>query len=246
MLEESKIDIVKLIEDLNSIIPTQLHELIAAIELVGDELKYTKAEIDKKLQVYANCQDYSKCTNCLQISKELSKYLDDINRYININSLEYNKVSDEYCEVSDEERIDNEDKSPVEYESFKEDEYIMCDLFSIFTHKKPVAFSFKQKIYMVSNWRKMLILMCELLCTENKNLFLSFASDKTLQGKKMPRFTQDKSKLRVFEKVKGSDIFIELNLSANDIRKEILAMLKKYNIATDAVVIYLAKESSSI
>ena len=233
---------VDIIQKLEQVVPSHLQDLIAAISLVSNELEYTKNAVDKNIQNAINQNDYNTVRELLEISEELHKNKSKIDGFIEEHSPEDETVETEDVIENDEEQHSN----GVDYDAYRVDETVSYDLFTPITFKRPAAFSFKDSKYNVATWNGMLVKICGLLNQEDGNIFKEFVNDKSMQGKRKARFSMEKNQLRKGIKVKGSDVYIETNLSANDIRKTILAMLEKYNISSDAVKLYLAKDLTAL
>ena len=235
-------NIEELVATLQTVAPSHLQDLLAAIGLVADELSYTKGEIDAAIQRAVIGNQYEEVRKLLAISEALHQNAEKIISFLNDNDIE--EPESEEIEPSDS----TEDSFPnrINYGEYAVDESVPHDLFSSVTHKKPAAFRYKGRKYNVRTWSGMLLKICELLYEENEELFVSFASDSSMQGKRTPRFSTTKTALRRPAQVKNAGIFIETNLSANKIRKSVLAMLEKYGIASDAVQIYFSKDLTAL
>ena len=83
-----------------------------------------------------------------------------------------------------------------------------------YTGKSIRGFVFNNKKYEVSSWKSLLMSICEQVYELNKNDFTKVLS---LKGRKRPYFTSNTNELRVPRKIKGTNIFVEINLSANSI-----------------------------
>ena len=230
-----------IIKKLEQVVPSHLQDLIAAIGLVSSELEYTKTAIDKNIQNAINQNDYNAVRELLEISEELYNQKIKIDGFIEEQSIEDTVETEDVIE-SDE----DQHNSGVDYDAYRVDETVSYDLFTPITFKRPEAFSFKESKYNVATWNGMLVKICGLLNQEDSNIFKEFVNDKSMQGKRKARFALEKNQLRKGIKVKGSDVYIETNLSANDIRKTILAMLDKFSISSDAVKLYLAKDLTAL
>ena len=55
----------------------------------------------------------------------------------------------------------------------------------------------------------------------------------TLQGRKRPYFSKNPDELRIPEKIEGSDIFVEINLSANSIVKMCIDVLSLFGYSEE-------------
>jgi hypothetical protein len=230
-------EIVKMLKE---VAPSHLQDLLAAIGLVADEIEYSKAAVDKNLQNAINRNEYGSVHKLLELSEALHNNKQTLESFLEEHSAEE-------MEVGEDDLIsDNEHAERVDYDSYRVDESVEYDLFSLVTFKRPAAFSFKGKEYNVSTWSRMLISLCELLYEEDNAVFKGFVEDRSMQGKRKPRFTTQKETLRKPVQIKNSNVYIETNLSANDIRKTALAMLDKYGISSDAVKIYLCKDLTTL
>jgi len=96
-----------------------------------------------------------------------------------------------------------------------------------FTNKNITSFSFNGEKYIINKWKDILTHISAIILNESND------TDRilTLRGKKRPYFTKDPDKLRAPFQVKGTDVFVETNLSANDIVKisKKLIVLYGYN-----------------
>lgn len=85
-----------------------------------------------------------------------------------------------------------------------------------FTGRSINSFAFKKAKFEVKSWKELLTKVCETLVNSHKNQF-----DKvlTLKGRKRPYFTTNSNELRTPEKINNTNIYVEINLSANSIVK---------------------------
>jgi len=82
-----------------------------------------------------------------------------------------------------------------------------------YTGKGISAFVFNNKRYEAKSWKQLLLTICD----EIHDLHKDFDKVLSLRGRKRPYFTKNANELRVPEKIEGTDIFAETNLSANSI-----------------------------
>ncbi|MFM6206907.1 MAG: hypothetical protein ACKPEZ_16080, partial [Planktothrix sp.] len=92
--------------------------------------------------------------------------------------------------------------------------------------KKISAFTFQGSKYEVSSWKELLITVCNLMNNSHESEF-----DKvlTLKTRKCPYFSIDPSQLQKSEQIQGTNIYVEINLTSNQIVrnvKNILALFK--------------------
>jgi hypothetical protein len=83
-----------------------------------------------------------------------------------------------------------------------------------YTGKSIKSFTLNNKRYEVNSWKSLLMTVCTQVYELNKKDFTKVLS---LKGRKRPYFTLDANELRVPEKIRGTNIFVETNLSANSI-----------------------------
>jgi len=96
--------------------------------------------------------------------------------------------------------------------------------------KSVTAFTFKNTRYEVRFWKDILIKICNLMNSIHRNDFERVLS---LQGRKRPYFTKNANELRIPEKIEGTDIFVEINLSANSIVKMCLDVLSLFGYSEE-------------
>lgn len=102
----------------------------------------------------------------------------------------------------------------VEVQPSTEEERTSNYVRSGFTGKGISAFVFYNKKYEARSWKQLLLGVCDEINNLHKKDFEKVLS---LKGRKRPYFTKNANELRVPEKIKGTDIFVETNLSANSI-----------------------------
>ncbi|MCX5716785.1 MAG: restriction endonuclease subunit R [Nitrospirae bacterium] len=91
-----------------------------------------------------------------------------------------------------------------------------------YTGKSIASFYFRSSKYDVRSWKDLLIKLCEIISAAHRNEF-----EKTLNivGRKRPYFTLSANELRAPQKINNTNIYIETNLSANNIVKICFDML---------------------
>ena len=110
--------------------------------------------------------------------------------------------------IEETRRMRDEVHSPIEKE--KTSSYIRTG----YTGKKIKSFEFNGKRYEVNGWIFMLLKISEEISRLNRKDLDKLLA---LKGRKRPYFTKNKNELRSSEKINGTDIFVECNLSANSI-----------------------------
>ncbi len=101
-----------------------------------------------------------------------------------------------------------------EYKTQPEEEKTNNYIRTGFTGKSISLFIFNNKKHRTRSWRQLLLIICEEVNNLHKDNFNKVLS---LRGTKRPYFTKNPNELRVPEKIKGTDIFVETHWSANGI-----------------------------
>lgn len=83
-----------------------------------------------------------------------------------------------------------------------------------YTHHKIQSFRFKGNKYKVSSWRELLLKLSEILSKEQGSNFNKVLN---LKGKKRYYFSKNPKDLKAAKKIKGTDVYVETNLSAKGI-----------------------------
>lgn len=135
-----------------------------------------------------------------------------------------------------------DDQKRINYEEYRVDETVAHDLMTDFRYTKPAAFSLDEIRYPARMWKQMLVKTCEILNQKNNKIFEEFLEDKFMQGKSRKYFSRNEASLWNPEKIKGSSIYVETNLSANSTRDMVMKMLDKYRIPYAAFKVYLSKD----
>lgn len=94
-----------------------------------------------------------------------------------------------------------------------------------YTSKSVIAFSFKNTRYEVIYWIDVLIKVCNLMHSLHQKNYEWILQ---LRGRKKPYFTKNLHELRVPQQIEGTDIFMETNLSANQIVKTCLIVISLF------------------
>lgn len=100
--------------------------------------------------------------------------------------------------------------------------------------KSVTAFKFKGTRYEVRFWKDILIETCNIMSNMHRN---NFEKVLILQGRKRPYFTKNVNELRLPEKIKNTNIFVETNLSANGIVKMCLDVLSLFGYSKEDLTI---------
>ena len=207
--------------------------------------------IDHRIPELVMERDYDKVNEYVKMSKIVSELSLELSEWANKcgikrdkSTIDYdNKDSNEITELPEDELESIfSDGKRINYENFRVDENIAYDLMTDFRYMKPAAFSLDGVRYPARLWKLVLLKTCELLWEKNHSIFENFVNDKFMQGKTRVYFSEGKDIMVKPELIKGTQIYVETNLSANSIRDMIVKMLDKYRIPHASYQIYLSKD----
>ncbi len=103
-----------------------------------------------------------------------------------------------------------------------------------YTNKSISVFFFNKKQYRPKSWKELLMTMCDVLKESHGSEFEKVLN---LVGRKRPYFTRNPNELRIPQEIGGTNIFVETNLSANQITKICSNMLSVFGYPEDALKI---------
>lgn len=125
-----------------------------------------------------------------------------------------------------------------------------------FTKKNPQGFIFQNELYRnITTWKNILIETCKLLFQKDPNLFNSLPYNKNLQGKQNTTyFSTSRTKatinnrrpIRKPYKIPTSNVYVETNLSANNIVSLIKKLLLLYNVPLSNYKILILENTSNL
>lgn len=99
---------------------------------------------------------------------------------------------------------------------------------SDFTGKSPICIKIDGYSIEVSSWKDLHIEVCNYLINKDSNKFKNIS--KGIKGRKRPYFTNEEELLRVPYYLDKVDLYIEINLSANNIMNIVKRLLKGFGI----------------
>jgi len=94
-----------------------------------------------------------------------------------------------------------------------------------YSGKSISSFVFKGTKYEVRSWKDMLIQVCNIMLASHRDRFEQVLN---LRGRKNPYFARNPDELPAPEKINGTDIYVEVNLSANSIVKHSIDILSVF------------------
>ena len=210
---------------------------------------YLIKQVDENAMNLLRERDYDKMQKYIDMSKTIASVqssIKDIFEEIGVDKPKEKKVvlrkSADKEILEDDMEFLEDDQRRINYEEYRVDETVAHDLMTDFRYTKPAAFSLDEIRYPARMWKQMLVKICEILYQKNNKIFEEFLEDKFMQGKTRKYFSRNEASLRNPEKIKGSSIYVETNLSANSTRDMVMKMLDKYRIPYAAFKVYLSKD----
>lgn len=241
--------ILSIIEFIQNETPENQELLDKAIGAIKDILQSEQALVDENAMNLLRERDYDKMQKYIDMSKTIASVqssIKDIFEEIGVDKPKEKKVvlrkSADKEILEDDMEFLEDDQRRINYEEYRVDETVAHDLMTDFRYTKPAAFSLDEIRYPARMWKQMLVKICEILYQKNNKIFEEFLEDKFMQGKTRKYFSRNEASLRNPEKIKGSSIYVETNLSANSTRDMVMKMLDKYRIPYAAFKVYLSKD----
>lgn len=108
------------------------------------------------------------------------------------------------------------------------EEYDIFDEIDV-TGTKPIYISVKEEKFSVKSWKEFFIKLCNEICSLDEGKFFKLTEHLDFKGKEKRIIDNTDQKMRRAEKIRNN-IFIETNLSANDILNYSRLIIEKYNI----------------
>lgn len=214
--------LLELLSDVRNLFPNKAIDLYESIELIQNVLNDTIKEISDKTSVKVLERNFDEVTKLAEVAKSLNVYENRINELL--SALEVDVTTDyEPANDSDDRKI------LPNYNDYIVDSNVEHTLYENFTHIRPFGFKINEnQLVEAATWQEMLIKTCELLIAVDKDKFLSFENNQSMNGKKNKYFSQNESILRKPGGI-SDQIYIELNQSSNSIRNLIMKLLKEYD-----------------
>lgn len=113
-----------------------------------------------------------------------------------------------------------------------------------FTYKRPYGFVLGNNAQKgLKTWKSLYLEILSELSRIDSKKFISLPKElKFISKRGNPSFSIEESALRVSEKPQSFDFYVEVNLSANNIRDNIISLLDHFDIPTNSLKIYLRED----
>ena len=102
------------------------------------------------------------------------------------------------------------------------------------------SFVFEGRKYEVKYWKDVLIGVTEIMLEKHRDQFSQILS---LVGRKRPYFTKDPNELRVAERIDETDIYVEINVSANEIVRLSRKIIALFGYSKDSLSFNVQRSS---
>lgn len=222
--------------------PDHVIEIREGIDLLCQCLDDAAQSIDEKAARAFTNRDAERVAimlDCVKRIDEMQVKLESYSALLDLDSIV------EIAAAENENGVTFDRKMP-NYANYVVDSTVPYSLMEDFTHKRPAAFSLQGTRSEANDWKDVYVQTCEALVGMNKEIFVLFISDKTMQGRKTAYFSKDPTGMRKAKLIQGTDIYVTTNLSANRIRDIILKMLGKYSIPLSEYKIYLKADYTAL
>ena len=238
-------DVHRLADLIKTYSPAHFRDICAALTSLTDEMEYTKAALSSDLMSAQNQDDFPRAREILDAQEELSQRITDLRNLLAEYTIEGDAPEPE--EITSDDDEDSELGVRVDYSLYDMDDTVAYDIEDTpVTFKRPAAFSFNGKRYQVTKWKTMLVKICDLLYKQDPEIIKSMVGETRQPGRKRVKMSQNKADIHSPEKIAGSNIWIETNRSAADIRKWILILLERYDLPTESVKVYFRRDYAAL
>ncbi len=225
----------KLISFLKNEFPKDAFDIQECIDLLNQCIEGSVEKIKDAFNTAIDKRDYQRLTNLSEMLKSIDKVQGKLGEYSNLLQID-NDIEEE---IIQKENLENEPEELTDHDSFRVDQNMPYTLYDDYTYKKPAWFEVFGLRYDAKDWKEMFVKICEILAEKDPMTFKTFVNDKSMQGRKVSYFCKDQKDIRSPKHVKGTDIYIMTNMSANQIRNVIERMLRRYDIKINDFKIYL-------
>lgn len=225
--------------------PKNAIEIKECLMLLSESIDSSMSDIQKASDIAYKDRNFDKIERVAQIARNVNHVQGNIDKYIIDLELDDSKEEAEVITQQEHEQQIENRKLP-NYSDYIVDTNIPYGLYEDFTHKCPATFSILGTKIEARQWKDVLLLTCQVLAKKDTQRFLGFATDPTMQGKKVNYFSRSSDKMRKPVKLDNIDVYIETNMSSNQIRNVLVKLLKKYDIKVSDFKIYLRADYTEL
>ncbi|WP_028983483.1 hypothetical protein [Sporolactobacillus terrae] len=220
--------------------PEKAIDLLDSLDLVKSVIEDTLDSIQSSMNQSFAQRNFERVQLCLEIAKTTHPLINKIDKLL--TELDIDGVDQEI------ERDENYEKRTVpNYEEYVVDNRVEHTLYENFTFKRPYGYRLnsKTRLVEVKTWHDMLLSVCEILFSIDRNIFLSLEKDKSMNGRKKKYFSMTAKGMRE-PRLIAEKVYIETNLSGNSIRNLIIKLLKKYDKSVELFKVYFRADYTEI
>lgn len=225
--------------------PSHFDDICNTLASLSTELELTKKVLSKDLMEAQKQDSFSKAREILDAQEELSQMIIMIRKRLSEFGVETNGTYEDDIEDNDEHISDAAERP--DYSLYSMDDTVAYDIEDTkVTFKRPAAFSYKGKRYPVTKWKTLLSKLCDILYMENPTVIRDMVNNTRQQGTPYIKMSTNKADIHSPIKIADSNIWIETNRSAADIRKYIIVLLERYSIPTQSVKVYFRRDYAAL
>lgn len=229
----------EILEVIKNEFPDKAIDISESLQLLKEMIASTMEDINDKMNKAFENRDFKNVQKYSDLAEQTYAYEKKIEEIINLIDIENNTIENDTDEEIEKRTIPN-------YEDYIVDHNIEHTLYENFTHKRPFAFKIGQeKLIEIKTWQEMFVRTCEYLIEIDEEKFLSFENSSHMNGKKNKYFSKNPYLLRNPVSIMDK-IYIETNLSSNDIRNKIIKILKKYDIKINEYKVYFRADYTNL
>lgn len=169
-------------------------------------------------------------TNLSHFSSASQALAEQIKAHFGVNP----EVADVEVEINEQEK-----KNRIIKELDKTEPHALGE---IFTYKRPYGFVLQDSAYKgIKTWKHLYVLVLDYLHKKDSQLFQALPTEEKFISKRgNPLFSLNQQELRVAEASNG--LFVEVNLSANGLMKNVALLLGHFEIPSTHLRIYLRED----
>lgn len=234
-----------LILQIKEYFPKNAIEIKECLMLLSESIDAAMSDIQKASDIAYKDRNFDKIERLAQLARNVNHVQGNVDKHIIDLELEDSKEEAEVITEQEREQQIESRKLP-NYSDYIVDSNIPYGLYEDFTHKCPAAFSISGAKVEARQWKDVLLLTCEVLAKKDTQRFVSFVSDPAMQGKKVNYFSKSPDKMRKPVKLEKIDIYIETNMSSNQIRNVIAKILRKFDLKVTDYNIFLRADYTAL
>lgn len=230
-------ELMEMVRIIKEVFPEKAVELSITLELLRDTMEDTRQDIRQQMMLLYDQGKHEAMIPHNQLAASILEYM------ARVQEIQAALEPEEQLPVKSSEE---DEPGLPDYQAYTVDSEVVHTLHEDFTYTRPAAFEFKGERVEVRTWQQMLVKTCEMLLTIDRERFIKFENDPTMQGRKQKLFSTNPSNIRNPHKIKDIELYVETNLSANSIRNLIIKMLQKFSMKPSEYKVFLRADYTSL